>query len=118
MSQLERPHQGPGLGRGQRPQGAPQAEVDQGVRRLLGADDHRGAHPLRRDGRVVPPREEERQVFRLRIHPPSDQRGDQGRGAGRSESRLRRGRGKPFRHEIHPSEGSGTIGKNCTTFWI
>lgn len=36
------------------------------------------------------------------------------------ESRVRR-RGKPFRHEIHPSKGNRAehnLGKNCTTLWI
>ena len=58
MSQLERPNQGPGLGRGQRPQGEAEAEADPGERRLPRPDDHRGAHAVRGDGRVVSPREE------------------------------------------------------------
>ena len=41
-----------------------------------------GANPVRRDGRVVPPGEAERSQLRLRLHPPPDQRGDQGRGTG------------------------------------
>ncbi len=41
-----------------------------------------GADPVRRDGRVVPPGEEERQELRLRLHQAPDQRRDQGRGAG------------------------------------
>ena len=82
MSQLERPDQSESLGRGQRPEGSTQAEADQGVRRLPGADHHRGANPLGGDGRVVPPREEERQVFRIRLHPAPDQRGDKRRRAG------------------------------------
>ena len=46
MSQLERPHQGPGLGRGQRPEGEAEAEADPGERRLPRPDHHRGAVPL------------------------------------------------------------------------
>ena len=76
MSQLERPDQSESLGRGQRPESSTPTEADKGVRRLPGSDHHRGADPLRGDGRVVPSGEEERQVFRVWVHPAPDQRGD------------------------------------------
>ena len=76
MSQLERPDQSESLGRGQRPQGSTATEADTGVGRLPRSNHHRGADPLWGDGRVVPSREEERQVFRIRFHPAPDQRGD------------------------------------------
>ncbi len=40
VPQLERPDQGAGLGRGQRPQVQAQAEAHQGVRRLPRTDNH------------------------------------------------------------------------------
>ena len=83
VPQLQRQNQGAGLGRGQRPEGEAAPEADPGVGRLPRADHHRGADPVRGDGRVVPPGEEERQVLRLRLHPATDQRRDKGRGAGR-----------------------------------
>ena len=73
VSQLQRPHQGQGVGRGQRPQGEAAAEVDQGERRLPRTDDYRGADPVWRDGRLVSPREEVRQVLRVRLHQAADQ---------------------------------------------
>ena len=85
MSQLQRPDQGPGMGRGQRPQGEAAPEADQGERRLPRADDHRGADPVWRDGRLVSHGEEVRQVLGVRLHQVADQRRDQGRGAGAAQ---------------------------------
>ena len=82
VPQLLGPHQGPRLGRGQRPQVEAAAEADAGERRLPRADDHRGADPVRGDGRVVPPREEVGPLLRLRLHQTPDQCRDQGRGTG------------------------------------
>lgn len=82
MSQLQRSDQGQGVGRGQRPQGEAAAEADQGERRLPRADDYRGADPVWRDGRLVSPGEEVRQVLGVWLHQAADQRRDQGRGAG------------------------------------
>ena len=73
------------MGRGQRPQGEAAAEADQGERRLPRADDHRGADPVWRDGRLVSPGEEVRQVLGVGLHQAADQRRDQGRGAGAAQ---------------------------------
>lgn len=80
MSQLVGPHQSARLGRGQRSEEQTAPEVDPRIGRLPWTDDHRSAHIVRRDGRLVQFGEAYRQVGRVGRHPAPYFRGDQGRG--------------------------------------
>uniref|UniRef100_A0A8D8DD95 (northern house mosquito) hypothetical protein n=2 Tax=Culex pipiens TaxID=7175 RepID=A0A8D8DD95_CULPI len=82
MPQLVRPDQGARLGRGQRSQVEAAAEADARVGRLPGADNHRGADAVGRDGRVVQPGEANRQISGIGRNPAAHFGGDQGRGEG------------------------------------
>ena len=82
MSQLQWQDQGQSLGWRQWSQSKVTTETHQGERWLPWTNHHWSQDTLGRDGRLVSPRKTIWQIIRLRFDSTSNQRGDQGRGAG------------------------------------